>query len=378
MDHPRMCGEKSLVMRWMSRSMGSPPRMRGKAADALAQHTLLGITPAYAGKSGFFRLLHCIVWDHPRVCGEKYSTRPYLSDEWGSPPRMRGRVPTARKWSHKVGITPAYAGKRSVKDLGAGGLWDHPRVCGEEVACECGNGYPLGSPPRMRGRVPFLFAVTVALGITPAYAGKSVSVIWLVSQPQDHPRVCGEEKEGAPGRVPPLGSPPRMRGKVMRCSICQRGSGITPAYAGKSLTIQKLSTLRRDHPRVCGEKSYSLAVLGAVSGSPPRMRGKENGINLPASNVGITPAYAGKSMYRTTETLCCRDHPRVCGEKTPSSYFARYRVGSPPRMRGKGEPGRLRLWVAGITPAYAGKSTRPFSSGHENGDHPRVCGEKQN
>ena len=73
MDHPRMCGEKSLVMRWMSRSMGSPPRMRGKAADALAQHTLLGITPAYAGKSGFFRLLHCIVWDHPRVCGEKQS-----------------------------------------------------------------------------------------------------------------------------------------------------------------------------------------------------------------------------------------------------------------------------------------------------------------
>ena len=30
---------------------GITPRMRGKAADALAQHTLLGITPAYAGKS---------------------------------------------------------------------------------------------------------------------------------------------------------------------------------------------------------------------------------------------------------------------------------------------------------------------------------------
>ena len=92
MDHPRMCGEKSLVMRWMSRSMGSPPRMRGKAADALAQHTLLGITPAYAGKSGFFRLLHCIVWDHPRVCGEKRHPAHVYFNDLGSPPRMRGKA----------------------------------------------------------------------------------------------------------------------------------------------------------------------------------------------------------------------------------------------------------------------------------------------
>ena len=167
---------------------------------------------------------------------------------------MRGRVPTARKWSHKVGITPAYAGKRSVKDLGAGGLWDHPRVCGEEVACECGNGYPLGSHPRMRGRVPFLFAVTVALGITPAYAGKSVSVIWLVSQPQDHPRVCGEEKEGAPGRVPPLGSPPRMRGREPVVIRRFRRGRITPAYAGKSNLRQSKRLPTWDHPRVCGEE----------------------------------------------------------------------------------------------------------------------------
>ena len=187
---------------------------------------------------------------------------------------MRGRVPTARKWSHKVGITPAYAGKRSVKDLGAGGLWDHPRVCGEEVACECGNGYPLGSPPRMRGRVPFLFAVTVALGITPAYAGKSVSVIWLVSQPQDHPRVCGEEKEGAPGRVPPLGSPPRMRGREPVVIRRFRRGRITPAYAGKSNLRQSKRLPTWDHPRVCGEERRGTPQGHPGLGSPPRMRGR--------------------------------------------------------------------------------------------------------
>ena len=188
-------------------------------------------------------------------------------------------------------------------------------MCGEKQASRYLPATLLGSPPRVRGKAGYLAIKRMDEGITPAYAGKSSTATRAARSTGDHPRICGEKQKSSGAGLRKWGSPPRMRGKVMRCSICQRGSGITPAYAGKSLTIQKLSTLRRDHPRVCGEKSYSLAVLGAVSGSPPRMRGKENGINLPASNVGITPAYAGKSMYRTTETLCCRDHPRVCGEK---------------------------------------------------------------
>ena len=50
-DHPRTCGEKSLVMRWMSRSMGSPPHMRGKVALLGIDPTGARITPAHAGKS---------------------------------------------------------------------------------------------------------------------------------------------------------------------------------------------------------------------------------------------------------------------------------------------------------------------------------------
>ena len=66
--------------------------MRGKARCHAQLHNDAGITPAYAGKSHIVRGLVKLVKDHPRVCGEKYSTRPYLSDEWGSPPRMRGKV----------------------------------------------------------------------------------------------------------------------------------------------------------------------------------------------------------------------------------------------------------------------------------------------
>ena len=46
------------------------------------------------------------------------------------------------------------------------------------------------------------------------------------------------------------------------------------------------------------------------------MRGKEVVVAGAVLIVGITPAYAGKREYRIFPVLLCRDHPRVCGEKT--------------------------------------------------------------
>ena len=50
---------------------GSPPPMRGKVFMMLARSYFLRITPAYAGKSGYW-CNRCGCWqDHPRLCGEK-------------------------------------------------------------------------------------------------------------------------------------------------------------------------------------------------------------------------------------------------------------------------------------------------------------------
>ena len=49
----------------------SPPRMRGKGNLLLDGNIPLGITPAYAGKSGRTVLISFLLEDHPRVCGEK-------------------------------------------------------------------------------------------------------------------------------------------------------------------------------------------------------------------------------------------------------------------------------------------------------------------
>ena len=65
-----------------------------------------------------------------------------------------------------------------------------------------------------------------------------------------------------------------MRGKEERVLIYRLAVGITPACAGKSVTGKGVDFDGKDHPRVCGEKvGQSGDVLEAV-GSPPRVRGK--------------------------------------------------------------------------------------------------------
>ena len=86
----------------------------------------------------------------------------------------------------------------------------------------------------MRGKGWLLLTLTVRNGITPAYAGKSVSWYLVWSHIQDHPRVCGEKVVIYWRRRCLLGSPPRMRGKVTMNLYPHDIEGITPAYAGKS------------------------------------------------------------------------------------------------------------------------------------------------
>ena len=116
-------------------------------------------------------------------------------------------------------------------------------------------------------------------------------------------------------RRSPLRSPPRMRGKAKnRCRSCPL-TRITPAYAGKRHCPRSRPGRIRDHPRVCGEKGR-LPHLGLYRlGSPPRVRGKDVYTVLKINPSGITPAYAGKRACTTTAIIQPKDHPRVCGEK---------------------------------------------------------------
>ena len=106
-----------------------------------------------------------------------------------------------------------------------------------------------------------------------------------------------------------------MRGKVAGGVIIGVLLGITPAYAGKRVRDSFCKDIRWDHPRVCGEKLRWTVSPPTLKGSPPRMRGKVPLVCKRSTVAGITPAYAGKSQRSWCPAAQTRDHPRVCGEK---------------------------------------------------------------
>ena len=151
------------------------------------------------------------------------------------------------------------------------------------------------------------------------------------------------------------GSPPRGRGKAAIERVWKQWLGITPAWAGKSNCRFTFFAFWEDHPRVGGEKIISQRHGVPASGSPPRGRGKGRRRCISLLTAGITPAWAGKSTAAKHCASGIRDHPRVGGEKDEPSADQTAEQGSPPRGRGKAPLAAVRQSAVRITPAWAGK-----------------------
>ena len=87
-------------------------------------------------------------------------------------------------------------------------------MCGENLLKTCSNISIIGSPPRVRGKRHTPFPDKKKSRITPACAGKTLSVGNDTGNSGDHPRVCGEN--------------------VHRPNHRRSAGRITPACAGKT------------------------------------------------------------------------------------------------------------------------------------------------
>ena len=173
-----------------------------------------------------------------------------------------------------------------------------------------------------------------------------------------------------------VGSPPHGRGKDCRSLALGCQLGITPAWAGKSRTASRETIRIQDHPRIGGEKRARVLHRPDIVGSPPHGRGKVHPDGPEKGSGGITPAWAGKRQTRAVHGRRDKDHPRVGGEKLHLDVFCNNCEGSPPRGRGKVSTCCLLSPLDRITPAWAGKRYYPFAVILLDRDHPRVGGEK--
>ena len=106
--------------------------MRGKALSPIWAALSVRITPAHAGKSHEYNLMHDIQEDHPRTCGEKLFGDLVFGNGVGSPPHMRGKATPIFAAHPPPGITPAHAGKSKMSTQKSRSFKDHPRTCGEK------------------------------------------------------------------------------------------------------------------------------------------------------------------------------------------------------------------------------------------------------
>ena len=187
--------------------------------------------------------------------------------------------------------------------------------------------------------------------------------------------MCGEHSLPCARVELGRGSSPRVRGTPSHQPPPRRNSGIIPACAGNTATVDKTVTGTRDHPRVCGEHHSSGVSASSREGSSPRVRGTHSYDSCPYHRSGIIPACAGNTCLRRRLSANYRDHPRVCGEHLRSAWHIAVAKGSSPRVRGtlgvRGSGCRGR----GIIPACAGNTCLRPTHRSNLRDHPRVCGE---
>ena len=293
--------------------------------------------------------------DHPRGCGEHLDDCRRVSVFAGSSPRMRG-APRAQGWAIcPARIIPADAGSTRPIPRLVLACGDHPRGCGEHLMVTLRSPSYLGSSPRMRG-APYSSTDGVGHhGIIPADAGSTEKLSYLNSVDEDHPRGCGEHSLTTIQKCTVCGSSPRMRGARVDYQTDLLPLRIIPADAGSTDCFCRES----DQP----------------AGSSPRMRGARP---LPLFWIfasGIIPADAGSTPTSHRSARRMRDHPRGCGEHTPSCQPEASREGSSPRMRGALRSDLSSSTRQRIIPADAGSTTVSKRLMIMRKDHPRGCGE---
>ena len=186
--------------------------------------------------------------------------------------------------------------------------------------------------------------------------------------------MCGKNSRYISTNSTFIGSPPRVREKPISSSFKPSNLGITPACAGKTSALLEAYLAFRDHPRVCGKNVIVSVTAWNDIGSPPRVREKLQYFRNATAETRITPACAGKTRLFEELQKGYQDHPRVCGKNANENISKQLEAGSPPRVREKPRKWRIDNLVLGITPACAGKTFKFMILFKGCEDHPRVCG----
>ena len=134
----------------------------------------------------------------------------------------------------------------------------------------------------------------------------------------------------------------------------------------------------KDHPRLRGKDVSTLAGMFGRWGSPPLTRERQIAKLKGKRLAGITPAYAGKTKFFYRPICRVQDHPRLRGKDEAMERRCKKKEGSPPLTRERHKELESEGQLFRITPAYAGKTFGDNGLKLKNKDHPRLRGKDRN
>ena len=248
-------------------------------------------------------------------------------------------------------------------------------MCGEHSNTVNRLDRSTGSSPHVRGTHHLQAHRRELPGIIPACAGNTLYPISHVTLQRDHPRMCGEHSPTLAAGLNTMGSSPHVRGTHLLEKRRNVADGIIPACAGNTMICNLNQCQARDHPRMCGEHTRRVWRVPIPMGSSPHVRGTHLALEALALSTGIIPACAGNTKAVWNSDHAHRDHPRMCGEHVEDEGVEDDAGGSSPHVRGTPSVSGSTGSFGGIIPACAGNTTSRLRRRDMRWDHPRMCGE---
>ena len=193
-----------------------------------------------------------------------------------------------------------------------------------------------GSSPRLRGTLPVFVGPVVDVRFIPAPAGNAR---WPPSET---------------GNL--TGSSPRLRGTPAPSTRRPARRRFIPAPAGNAMEAVMTLIIRTVHPRACGERLRSPLLPHLNDGSSPRLRGTPTEIHAAGMVRRFIPAPAGNAPSGCNCSRPATVHPRACGERSWTAAIVGTATGSSPRLRGTRPSVILLLEVERFIPAPAGNA----------------------
>mgnify|MGYP001287070575 CR=1 FL=1 len=282
-------------------------------------------------------------------------SRPLLLD-LGLPPLARGALRLVVVDAVPLRPTPARAGSTPTGLSPGSASPAYPRSRGEHVVVIASTVCVYGLPPLARGAPCRSREPPCRRRPTPARAGSTVVRPPAGRGSPAYPRSRGEHRNALPLQPQVAGLPPLTRGAPVRSQAGSDESGPTPAHAGSTTAAAIVPASTAAYPRSRGEHGRVLDEPVQNPGLPPLTRGARHGDGRHLPGRGPTPAHAGSTACPMTSGWMCPAYPRSRGEHVRFRTVGYPDLGLPPLTRGARPARPVDGTPRRPTPAHAGST----------------------